>query len=159
MHPQSGLLLSKEGNTIDLVELLQQISSNTSVDFSNYYTKDEVNIKIENMQNIIMENVRVNMITVKNTVDGNIKNIEILGNTVQSVSDLSDIQSVGTKQEDGRYKMSILSCSKNLFNKESVKLKTSISETTGEEVSSTSVNASDFIKVSVGKTYIRTTGT
>lgn len=66
---------------------------------------------------IIEETVSENYITIKDSVDGSITDIEILGNTVQSVSDLSDIQSVGTLREDGLYEMSILSCGKNLFDK------------------------------------------
>ena len=47
---------------------------------------------------------------------GAIQDLEILGNTVQDPNNLSDIKSVGELQEDGTYKMSILSCGKNLFN-------------------------------------------
>lgn len=56
-----------------------------------------------------------NYITVSGSKEGSITDIEILGNTVQSSTNLADIQSVGTLQEDGRYKLSILSCGKNLF--------------------------------------------
>ena len=47
---------------------------------------------------------------------GAIQDLEILGNTVQDPNNLADIKSVGELQEDGTYKMSILSCGKNLFN-------------------------------------------
>ena len=40
---------------------------------------------------------------------GVIQDLEILGNTVQDVDNLADIKSVGELQEDGTYKMSILS--------------------------------------------------
>ena len=40
---------------------------------------------------------------------GAIQDIEILGNTVQNPNNLADIKSVGELQEDGTYKMSILS--------------------------------------------------
>ena len=46
---------------------------------------------------------------------GAIQDLEILGNTVQDPDNLSDIKSVGELQEDGTYKMSILSCGKNLL--------------------------------------------
>ena len=46
---------------------------------------------------------------------GAIQDIQILGNTVQDPDNLSDIKSVGELQEDGTYKMSILSCGKNLL--------------------------------------------
>src|SRR5699024_6228038 len=47
---------------------------------------------------------------------GAIQDLQILGNTVQDPDNLSDIKSVGELQEDGTYKMSILSCGKNLIN-------------------------------------------
>ena len=56
------------------------------------------------------------MLTINNTIDGAIQDIEIKGNTVQDPDNLSDIKSVGELQEDGTYKMSISSCGKNLFN-------------------------------------------
>ena len=56
------------------------------------------------------------MLTINNTIDGAIQDIEINGNTVQNPDNLADIKSVGELQEDGTYKMSILSCGKNLFN-------------------------------------------
>src|SRR5699024_4888505 len=57
------------------------------------------------------------MLTINNTIDGAIQDIEIKGNTVQDPNNLADIKSVGELQEDGTYKMSILSCGKNLFDK------------------------------------------
>ena len=54
-------------------------------------------------------------ITAENTMGGSITNLEVLGNTIQNEEDLADIKSVGVLQEDGTYKMSILSCGKNLF--------------------------------------------
>ena len=55
------------------------------------------------------------MLTINNTIDGAIQDIEIKGNTVQDPDNLADIKSVGVLQEDDTYKMSILSCGKNLF--------------------------------------------
>ena len=55
-------------------------------------------------------------ITAENTMGGSITNLEVLGNTIQNEEDLADIKSVGVLQEDGTYKMSILSCGKNLCN-------------------------------------------
>ena len=57
-------------------------------------------------------------LTATETMPGAIQDLEILGNTVQDVDNLADIKSVGVLQEDGTYKMSILSCGKNLFNKD-----------------------------------------
>ena len=55
-------------------------------------------------------------ISAEDTTQGYLKDVEILGNTIQNEEDLADIKSVGVLQEDGTYKMSILSCGKNLFN-------------------------------------------
>ena len=54
--------------------------------------------------------------SVSNSIEGSLEDIQILGNTVQDPNNLADIKSVGELQEDGTYKMSILSCGKNLFN-------------------------------------------
>lgn len=64
---------------------------------------------------IIEEQTEGNFITVNDSIGGYIHNVEVLGNTVQDLSNLADIKSVGVLQEDGTYKMSILSCGKNLF--------------------------------------------
>ena len=53
--------------------------------------------------------------SVSNSIEGSLEDIQILGNTVQDPNNLADIKSVGELQEDGTYKMSILSCGKNLF--------------------------------------------
>ena len=55
-------------------------------------------------------------ISAEDTIQGYLKDVEILGNTIQNEEDLADIKSVGVLQEDGTYKMSISSCGKNLFN-------------------------------------------
>ena len=50
---------------------------------------------------------------------GYAKNIEILGNTIQSASNLADIRSVGDKVEGQElYEIPVLSCGKNIFNSE-----------------------------------------
>ena len=64
---------------------------------------------------VIEEDVEGSYITIADSVEGNITNIEIPGNTVQNATNLADIKSVGIKKEDGTYEMSILSCGKNLF--------------------------------------------
>ena len=98
---------------------------------------------------IIEETVSENYITIKDSVDGSITDIEILGNTVQSVSDLSDIQSAGTLQDDGLYKMSILSCGKNLISE--LELGTISSGVNSD--SSSYFRTKSHIKVSSSKQY------
>ena len=57
------------------------------------------------------------MLNIKNTLDGYLKNVEVIGNTIQNENDLADIRSVGDKVEGQElYKVDIVSCGKNLFN-------------------------------------------
>ena len=56
------------------------------------------------------------MLTINNTLDGYLKDVEIKGNTVQDPDNLADIRSVGDKVEGQElYKIPVLSCGKNLF--------------------------------------------
>lgn len=56
------------------------------------------------------------MLNLKNTLDGYLKNVEVIGNTVQDANNLADIRSVGDKVEGQElYKIPVLSCGKNLF--------------------------------------------
>lgn len=63
----------------------------------------------------VSETLTGDHLTSNGTVEGNITDLEILGNTVQDASNLANIQSVGTLREDGLFEISILSCGKNLF--------------------------------------------
>lgn len=97
------------------------------------------------------ENELGSYITVNNSLDESITNIEILGNTVQGTT-LSDIKSVGTKQPDGQYKLSILSCGKNLF--DGVLVVGDIKSSTGISTSDTTHAISqNFISVGGNKQY------
>ncbi|MGL5330716.1 MAG: hypothetical protein ACRDD7_15720, partial [Peptostreptococcaceae bacterium] len=59
------------------------------------------------------------MISINNTLDGYLKNVEIKGNTIQNETDLADIKSVGDKVEGQElYKIPLLSVGKNLFDGE-----------------------------------------
>ena len=94
------------------------------------------------------------MLTINNTIDVAIQDIEIKGNTVQDPDNLSDIKSVGELQEDGTYKMSILSCGKNLFDGQ-LEFGT-LDSSNGNLVDSTSAfrNKNKFIKVKNGSNII-----
>ena len=80
-------------------------------------------------------NVKGSHISTDSSV-GYLKDVEILGNTIQSASNLADIRSVGDKVEGQElYEIPVLSCGKNLFDG---KLKFGeISDSTGQEISST----------------------
>src|SRR5699024_9228888 len=61
--------------------------------------------------------------------------------TVQDPDNLSDIKSVGELQEDGTYKMSILSCGKNLFDLNYLKSTDKVSVSiTNDELYLTGIN-------------------
>ena len=93
------------------------------------------------------------MLTINNTIDGAIQDIEIKGNTVQDPDNLADIKSVGELQEDGTYKMSILSCGKNLFDGKFIDGK-AINFTTGEYYDNNNMCASaNFISVNGNSSY------
>lgn len=60
------------------------------------------------------------MLNLKNTLDGYLKTVEVIGNTVQDTNNLADIRSVGDKVEGQElYKIDVVSCGKNLFDKDS----------------------------------------
>ena len=64
--------------------------------------------------------------------DGYLKDIEILGNTIQNQNDLADIRSVGDKLENQElYEIPVLSAGKNLYN-ESKMVLGMIGQSTGE---------------------------
>lgn len=90
--------------------------------------KAETKIMGERLQEVSGE-----YITVENTVSGPITDIEILGNTTQDPNNLVDIKSVGDLQEDGTYKMSILSCNKNLINEKTFEDNTIYYQDTGKK--------------------------
>ena len=55
------------------------------------------------------------MLTINNTLDGYLKDVEILGNTIQNEEDLADIRSVGEKVEGQElYEIPVLSVGKNI---------------------------------------------
>ena len=84
-------------------------------------------------------------ITATETKIGAIQDLEILGNTVQDPNNLADIKSVGELQEDGTYKMSILSCGKN-FNS-GLELG-GLNTTTGDiSVDNTKFRSKNYIKI------------
>lgn len=56
------------------------------------------------------------MLNLKNTLDGYLKNVEVIGNTIQNTNNLADIRSVGDKLEGQElYNIDVVSCGKNLF--------------------------------------------
>ena len=56
------------------------------------------------------------MLNLKNTLDGYLKNVEVIGNTIQDTNNLTDIRSVGDKVEGQElYKIDVVSCGKNML--------------------------------------------
>ena len=83
---------------------------------------------------------------------GYAKDVEILGNTVQSASNLADIRSVGDKVEGQElYEIPVLSVGKNLF--DGIIEMGDISAT-GEEVASKTATRTSFIRIKKGINYV-----
>lgn len=83
---------------------------------------------------------------------GYAKDVEILGNTIQSVSNLADISSVGDKVEGQElYEIPVLSVGKNLF--DGIIEMGDISAT-GEEVASKTATRTSFIRIKKGINYV-----
>lgn len=94
------------------------------------------------------------MLNLKNTLDGYLKNVEVVGNTVQDANNLANIRSVGDKVEGQElYKIDVVSCGKNLFDATVCVDGYVLSGTKGEENNNASWFYSDYIKVKAGITY------
>ena len=95
------------------------------------------------------------MLNLKNTLDGYLKNVEVIGNTIQDTNNLADIRSVGDKIEGQElYKIPVVSCGKNL-NNTTIK-RGNIHTDTGIEVSggNTILCTSDFIQAKPLTKYV-----
>lgn len=95
-------------------------------------------------------------ITAENTMGGSITNLEVLGNTIQNEEDLADIKSVGVLQEDGTYKMSILSCGKNLINVNDIVVNEGVSTSTGNFGVDATRSRTSYIKFNPNVNYVAT---
>ncbi|WP_371025377.1 hypothetical protein LZ906_007880 [Paraclostridium ghonii] len=88
------------------------------------------------------------------TVGGIVSYLEVQGNTVQDVSRLQDIKSVGIPSGDGTYKISILSCGKNLIDIGKVQRNSTINSD-GQIQAEDGGFVTDFIKIDSSKKYVR----
>lgn len=99
------------------------------------------------------------MLTINNTLDGYLKDVEIKGNTIQDTSNLADIRSVGDKVEGQElYEIPVLSRGKNLFNGKwergyALNLEPSSPLYGKTQVGENYSTTQDFIKVSPNETY------
>jgi hypothetical protein len=99
------------------------------------------------------------MLNLKNTLDGYLKNVEVIGNTIQDTNNLANIRSVGDKVEGQElYKIPVVSSGKNLFNKDTIIHNKTINVTTGIETASNEYHISNFIKINPNTRYIRSLG-
>ena len=93
------------------------------------------------------------MLNLKNTLDGYLKNVEVIGNTIQDTNNLANIRSVGDKVEGQElYKIDVVSRGKNLYNPNKAIIG-NITET-GEFQSVNNQILSDFIEVRPNTYYI-----
>lgn len=104
---------------------------------------------------VIEETKEGTYLSFDDTVGGIVSYLEVLGNTVQDVSNLANIRSSCIPNGDGTFKMSILSCGKNLCNN---KFKFGeLSDSNGEEVVyNGNTISSEFSIVKGGSTVIVT---
>ncbi|WP_304576592.1 hypothetical protein [Romboutsia ilealis] len=79
------------------------------------YSKQELEDFIKEFDNVV-ETVQGSHITIEESRNAMVDNIEIYGKTVQNPTDLTDIKSVGNKLSDGRYEIPIVCTGKNMFN-------------------------------------------
>ena len=141
--------LNSNTNTINT------INSNINTINSNINT---INTEIDNINTDLIgvsESIEGSWISV-DSKDGYLKDIEILGNTVQNQNDLADIRSVGDKLENQElYEIPVLSYGKNLYN-ESKMVLGMISQSTGEIDFSqkTYLSYEYYIKVKPSTTYV-----
>ena len=94
------------------------------------------------------------MLTINNTLDGYLKDVEIKGNTIQDIENLADIRSVGDKVEGQElYEIPVLSRGKNLFND---KLELGALKTTdGESADNGSMKrTASYVKVKPNTKYV-----
>ena len=96
------------------------------------------------------------MLTINNTIDGYLKDIEIKGNTIQDINqtgDLADIRSVGDKLENQElYEIPVLSAGKNLL---SSNFEIGGLSSIGALMASTTmIRTSNFIKVKNNTQYL-----
>lgn len=99
------------------------------------------------------------MLQLKNTLDGYLKNVEVIGNTVQDTNNLADIRSVGDKVEGQElYNISIASRGKNLFDGEISISDKRVSTSNGSYYPQVGYSITKFIKVSELTDYCISTG-
>lgn len=87
---------------------------------------------------------------------GYLKDVEILGNTIQDASNLADIRSVGDKVEGQElYEIDVLTVGKNLFDKSNVNVGYIINDSTGNLIADTANGncSSDYIRIFADKKY------
>ena len=100
-------------NTNTINSKINTINSNINTINSNINT---INTEIDNINTDltnVSENIEDSLIF--DSKDGYLKDIEILGNTIQDQDNLADIRSVGDKLENQElYEIPVLSCGKNL---------------------------------------------
>lgn len=121
-------VLDTKANQSDLISLTNRVTTNetdienlenTKVDntlFENLTDRVEENEeKLNNSIDVMYSSVEGNYVST-DSLNGYLKDVEILGNTIQDASNLADIRSVGDKVEGQElYEIPVLSVGKNLL--------------------------------------------
>lgn len=94
------------------------------------------------------------MLNLNNTLDGYLKNVEVIGNTIQDTNNLANIRSVGDKVEGQElYKIPVVSCGKNIFDDSNLILNHYWTDSNTHTPYSNSYLSEKFYKVEPGRTY------
>lgn len=101
---------------------------------------------------VIEETKEGTYLSFNDTIGGLVSYLEVLGNTVQDISNLSNIRSSCVPNGDGTFKMSILSCGENLFNKYVANNGFIVDMNTGNLVPNAN-SSTGFIKVNPNLSY------
>lgn len=100
---------------------------------------------------VIEETKEGTYLSFNDTVGGLVSYLEVLGNTVQDVSNLANIRSSCIPNGDGTFKMSILSVGENLLNENEIIQDKYVDKNTGNIENSATYNCSPFVRINGGK--------
>ncbi|UOW66852.1 hypothetical protein [Paraclostridium bifermentans] len=103
---------------------------------------------------VIEETKEGTYLSFNDTVGGLVSYLEVLGNTVQDVTNLANIRSSCIPNGDGTFKMSILSVGKNIANDNNFESGAYYSNDGGKTVESKSIMYIDYIKVNSGENIV-----
>ena len=142
VHCYESIMLTKNACTVDVGFNGVYIGSFTTIADLSLGERLEINVGANRTGTVTIENFVI--------LEGDYTTIPL-----DQLPFIEGIQSVGEQEvtEDGKYKVKLKSCGKNLFN--GIFETGGISSTTGENVQSSTIKRTDFIKVKMPITFSR----